>query len=204
MYARGHVGVGLLLYAPLATVLIMGNLFALAAVGWALTVFLSTLPDIDMKLPGVPHRGPTHTLWFAAAVGVVMAVLSGIGASVLIGQGAFDAALWSRVGIDGTQSAIGLGYMTGNDPLLAGGVTALFIGTISAMAIVSHLVGDVLTPMGIRPLTPFSNRKYTLKWTTAANNTANELLHYVGQFAMIGAIFVGSPTAREALLSFVR
>lgn len=27
-------------------------------------------PDVDMKVPFVPHCGPTHTMWFAAAVGV--------------------------------------------------------------------------------------------------------------------------------------
>jgi LmbE family N-acetylglucosaminyl deacetylase len=26
------------------------------------------LPDVDLRLPLVPHRGPTHTVWFALAV----------------------------------------------------------------------------------------------------------------------------------------
>lgn len=32
------------------------------------------LPDVDLRVPGIPHRGPTHTVWFALAVAVVCGV----------------------------------------------------------------------------------------------------------------------------------
>ena len=44
------------------------------------------------------------------------------------------------------------------------------------LGIVAHLVGDVVTPMGIRPFRPVSDRHYTLSLTRADNALANWLL----------------------------
>jgi inner membrane protein len=44
----------------------------LTLVGGAVTVALATLPDMDIRIPGIAHRGPTHTLWFALLVGLVI------------------------------------------------------------------------------------------------------------------------------------
>ena len=35
-------------------------------------------PDVDMKIPGIPHRGPTRTVWFAAAVGAVATIVGAL------------------------------------------------------------------------------------------------------------------------------
>lgn len=73
----------------------------LGATGHALLVggaFLtSKLPDADMNLPGIRHRGPTHTLIALALVGVLVAVAASllvpemaaaIAAGALVGYGA--------------------------------------------------------------------------------------------------------------------
>lgn len=44
---------------------------------------------------------------------------------------------------------------------------------VGFLGIVGHLVGDVVTPAGVRPLWPFSDREYTLSLWTAANPLAN-------------------------------
>lgn len=202
MYARGHVGVGLLIYAPiLAILLAAGDFFALAVVGWGLTVFHATLPDIDIKIPGIPHRGPTHTLWFAVLVGIVNGMAAGIVAAEYASGGGFASPVWS--GQIGSVLAPAAALAADISPGLVGLFAGCFVGAVCALAIVSHILGDVLTPMGVRPFTPFSSAKYTINVTKAANRPANALLHYVGQGAVVAAIFLGSPQARRLLFDLL-
>jgi inner membrane protein len=69
VYRRGHWGVSLLVFAPVGLALVALGRPALAVVGGGAMLWLSTLPDVDHRLPGVAHRGPTHTLVFALLVG---------------------------------------------------------------------------------------------------------------------------------------
>lgn len=102
MYRTGHYGVSLLVYAPVGLALLLLGRPATAVVAGAGVVWLATLPDVDLRLPGVPHRGPTHSLPFAALVGTAL----GGAALVAAGQlGADDprlvAALAAGVGAFG-------------------------------------------------------------------------------------------------------
>jgi len=72
VYRTGHYGVSLLVYAPVGLALILLGHPAAAVAAGAGVVWLATLPDIDLRLPGVPHRGPTHSLPFALLVGAVL------------------------------------------------------------------------------------------------------------------------------------
>ncbi len=38
-------------------------------------VALAMVPDLDQRVPGVTHRGSTHTAWFALAVGLLLAAV---------------------------------------------------------------------------------------------------------------------------------
>ncbi|MXV63169.1 metal-dependent hydrolase [Natronorubrum sp. JWXQ-INN-674] len=71
-------------------------------------------------------------------------------------------------------------------PLVDVGFVA-FAFVVGTLSIVSHLLADALTPMGIRPFWPLSNRHYTLSVTPAANPLANYVLFGIG----VGAILVG-------------
>lgn len=79
MHREGHYGAALLAYTPLGVVatLVAGPQFAL--VGAVAAVGLAMAPDVDVRVPGLAHRGPTHTVWFALLVGVV---LGGAGGAV--------------------------------------------------------------------------------------------------------------------------
>lgn len=57
----------------------------------------------------------------------------------------------------------------------------------------THLVGDVITPMGIRPLYPFVPTSYTLDLVAARNPTANLALLSVGCLAFVAALAVERP-----------
>lgn len=122
MHREGHIGAALLAYAPLGAVVLAFG-FKAAAVGGALAAGgLAMLPDYDQRIPGVRHRGPTHTVHFAGAVAVGTAAVGAFIAYLLPGLGAVDA-----VGV------------------------AIFGAAVGAVTILSHIGADALTPMGVEP-----------------------------------------------------
>jgi inner membrane protein len=156
MYRTGHYGVSLIAYAPVAFALLAAGEVTLAFAAGAVVLWLAPLPDVDHRIPGITHRGVTHTLGFALAVG-----------------GAFGAAGYLSADV------LGLG-----EPRVVAAV-GLLVGTFG---IVSHLLGDALTPAGIRPFWPLSRRKFTLSVTTADSTLWNVGLLAVGVFATAAAV----------------
>lgn len=75
MHREGHIGVSLLAYSPIAFLTTLAGFQELAFAGGAVAVGLAMVPDLDMRIPFVKHRGPTHTVWFAAGLGTLAAVL---------------------------------------------------------------------------------------------------------------------------------
>ena len=167
MYWRGHVGIALLAYAPVAGAVRVAGEPELTVLGAAVAVAFSTLPDLDHRLP-VAHRGPTHTVAFAVAGGAFVALAAAV-ASLAGGGLALAAA---------TPAGTALPPWT---PVFAGGVAAL--------ALCSHVAGDAITPMGIRPFRPLSGWHLTLDLTPAANPSANRLFLGIGVAAI--ALSVG-------------
>lgn len=122
MHREGHYGASLLAYAPLGFVVIALG-FPTAGVGGAvLALGLAMVPDWDQRIPGITHRGVTHTVHFAAVVAVVTGLLgAGMGASVS----------------DGNVLVV-----------LGAGVFGAATGAVS---ILGHIGADALTPMGVEP-----------------------------------------------------
>ncbi|AFK18951.1 metal-dependent hydrolase [Haloferax mediterranei ATCC 33500] len=160
MFRFGHWGVSLLVFAPLGFALVQTGHPELAFVSGAVMCWLAMLPDYDMRIPGISHRGPTHTLLFAFLVG-------GVG-----GGGAF--LLASNVG----------------QPEAAATTLGAFGFAVGTLTIIAHLLADALTPAGIRPLWPLSSRKFTLSLWTADNTVANYGLFAVGVFAVAAAAYL--------------
>ncbi|KZX49306.1 metal-dependent hydrolase [Haloarcula sp. K1] len=73
MYQNGHYGAALLFIAPIGALLIAAGFVELALVAGITAVALAMVPDLDQRVPGVTHRGLTHTVWFALLVGVLTA-----------------------------------------------------------------------------------------------------------------------------------
>ena len=153
MYRPGHYGVALLAYTPLGSVVALAGYEATAVVGCIVAVSLSTLPDYDLRIPFLEHRGPTHTLLFALLVGVALAGVT----TTVVGENTAFAGL----GVVGFAFAVGI------------------------LSIGSHLLADALTPAGIRPFWPFSNRRYTADVTRASSTLANYLLLALGVFVTV-------------------
>lgn len=152
MYRNGHYGVVLLVFAPVGVALVSAGFGGLAFLVGAGALWLAMLPDLDHRVPGVSHRGITHTVWFALLV-----------AGVLAG-----------VGLAAGQVGLGAPY----DPRLLA-ATGAGIGLLS---VGSHLLADALTPMGIRPLWPLVGSKVTLSVVTADSTVGNYGLLSMGVF----------------------
>ena len=162
MYRKGHYGVSLLVFAPIAFVLLAVDQTGLAVVTGGVLLWLAMLPDLDHRIPGIAHRGPTHSLPFAALVGGVCAAA---------GAGLETAAV-------GTSPVAGVSL-----PLLG--------FAIGALAVLAHLLGDALTPAGVNFLWPVSARTYTVGLCRADNTVANYGLFAAGVFATGAAAYLG-------------
>lgn len=75
MKLLGHLGIVLLGYAPIAYRQLRMGRGRRALVGTTVLALLASLPDVDLLLPGVAHRGITHTVWAALALGLVAGVV---------------------------------------------------------------------------------------------------------------------------------
>ena len=79
MYKYGHLGLSLLLLAPIAYILRISGLNATTVIGtYVLISALSSLPDIDMKMrPLIKHRAQTHTLLAGVGFGFLLGAFFG-------------------------------------------------------------------------------------------------------------------------------
>ena len=132
MHKKGHYGAALTAYAPVGLgALTLG--FDVAAVGGGLVaVGLAMLPDVDMNLPNVAHRGPTHTVHFALGVGIVAGIMGAV-----------------------------LGQAATSQWLLTVG-SGLYLAVVGSLTIGSHIAADALTPMGVTPFGDDRHYSYDL------------------------------------------
>lgn len=163
MHREGHFGLGLLVFAPIAYGLLLTQEYALVPIGAAVVSGTASLPDVDQRVRFISHRGPTHTIWFALAVGAAC----GAGGYLL-----------------GTANL----PLVSIDPLQ----TALVAGVVGTLTVLSHLVGDIITPAGLRPLSPLSRKKYTLDIVLARSPIANYGFLVTGFLASGAALIVGT------------
>lgn len=174
MHRMGHVGMNLLVYAPLAFGLAWLGLFTPLVAGLAVVVLLSTFPDIDLYVSALHHRGLTHTVKFAVMVGVL---LGGAGALV------------AYLGY-GTQAGLTVERVhRSHASVVAGGMFGFSVG---ALGVVGHLIGDAFTPQGITPLEPYSDYRFTFDAFDADSGLANGLWLGAGIVLLGLAVVVGS------------
>lgn len=90
MHREGHIGMSLLAYSPLAFLTAALGFQEVAVGGAVVAGGLAMVPDLDMRVPFVKHRGITHTVWFAVGLGglaAVFGVVAGLSQGVLAGIG---------------------------------------------------------------------------------------------------------------------
>lgn len=163
MFRPGHYGVALALYAPVGGWLLALGHPIVAVAGGAGVLWLTMIPDWDLRVPFVSHRGPTHTLAFA---------------------GLLTGGAWAAVGAGATAAGFG-SYVVGPVSLRA------FAAGIVALALLAHLAADLLTPMGVALFWPISDRRYSLSVTPADSTAWNYALFAFGIFATGAAAYLG-------------
>jgi len=113
MHQPGHYGAALVVYAPTAAVLLAFGLEPFAVIGGLITLGLAMAPDQDQRVPGIKHRGITHTVHFAVLVGAVLAVVfGGIGFTRGVGTAAFTATYGFVIGFGTIASHIAADALT--------------------------------------------------------------------------------------------
>lgn len=170
MHREGHLGVSLLLYSPVTYLLISNDLMTVFGMGLVAMGFWSFAPDLDLELP-IPHRGPTHSFVAAIVAGLLTAII----AFYLAYTGDYGSdAFVIEPPIFAYLGAIGFGF------------------GIGVLGVVSHLLGDAITPMRIRPWWPISDREHGIPLVYASDKRANEMLSLAGGLAMTAAFVVAT------------
>jgi inner membrane protein len=83
------------------------------------------------------------------------------------------------------------------DPLVAGAplMNTLAIAGLGfssgALGVLSHILGDILTPMGVNPRQPFGGEVISLNVVYASNEMANNVLSVIGGVALVVAMYAG-------------
>jgi inner membrane protein len=169
MYRDGHYGAALLVYAPVCLLVGVLGYPTLALLAGGVVLALAMVPDWDTRIPGLKHRGPTHTVGFALLVG---AVVGGVG--VTFATAGDPAAVSTDLAALAESPATALGV----------GVLGFLVGFLT---VCSHIAADALTPMGVTPFWPLSDRHVSVGVTRASNRAANVALLGVGTAAAAGA-----------------
>ena len=162
MYRTGHLGMSLLVFAPIGYLLVVAGAPLAALLTGGVMLWLAMLPDVDHRLPLISHRGVTHSLLFAIVIG-----------------SAFAGVCFGLVQVGGDALALEL---LGLNSLGNLGVVA-FGFAVGFLAVGSHLLGDILTPAGVNLLWPIQTA-YSLNLTRADDTLANYGLFLLGVFAV--------------------
>jgi inner membrane protein len=76
MYLLGHLGLALLVAAPVAFVLVRAGRTRAACAGVAALLGSVMLPDADLFVSRLAHRGLTHSVWAALVLGGLFAIVA--------------------------------------------------------------------------------------------------------------------------------
>lgn len=187
MYRRGHVGVAMLAYAPIGFVLLRERQLGLAIAGLLGVLAVEPLPDNDMWIPGLNHRGTSHSLLCALLVGTVLGALGWVIDDQL---GTFLASLdQSTVGpFVGVFDIVGEQLRDLDERALA-----MFGFAVGSFGIFVHLLADAITVYGIQPLLPLSGWRLSFSTLRADNSFANNALFAVGAGALVLIAFTTTP-----------
>lgn len=172
MHRSGHLGITLIIAAPI----ILFFELPLGVIVAGTMVIFTGIPDKDHTLdflPGINHRGVTHTLLFGLLCGAIM----------MYGTTYVTNLFWTDfTGILST------------DLVPTRERFAVLIGIGAALGIISHILGDVITVgskrygVVITPYWPISNRIVRFGWCYANNKTWNLGFLIIGILLSGGAL----------------
>jgi membrane-bound metal-dependent hydrolase YbcI (DUF457 family) len=223
MYRLGHTGIALLVLAPLTCVLLEAHHPLLAVDTIFGVVGIEPLPDADFKFSFLDHRGTSHSLFAAVVIGGVIGFCGWLAAGQLSTvlpslftaiseaarttastlQSLLSSEASARIASLLTALADSFSRVASQLQVLDRQTVAVFGFRIGAGGILVHLLGDVITESGIRPLLPFSSWRISLSSLRANSRLANTGLFAIGALAVavgliatvVGVGFGGVPAA---------
>lgn len=190
MHKSGHLGFALLGWAPIALQLIEAGALGLALAGGVVCLGLTQLPDVDMSVSVLRHRGPTHSITFALAVGAICAR-------------AFEYLEETFVDLLGADSpTLALAPAAPVAPFVPDSSVVAVGALAGVVAILAHVAADAVTHAGVEPMWPVCRARYSLNLVNADNALVNQGVFYVGCAAMAWALLYGTGWA-DPLLAVV-
>ncbi|GAA0237071.1 metal-dependent hydrolase [Haladaptatus pallidirubidus] len=191
MYRHGHLGITLLILAPISYALVQNGQLALAGLLALGVLIIEPLPDNDHWIPGLSHRGVSHSLLTSGIIGLVCA-----GCGWLLGRYlTVPLAHWLQTTVLPATNITAVTIATEQLAALTPETLAELGFVIGVLGICVHLAGDIITVSGIQPFLPFSRRRISLSRLRAASTLANTGFLLLGVLAMGTVVFALSPFA---------
>lgn len=176
MYKKGHIGINMMLFAPVLFLMMIMEFIILGLFGLVCVIYFASLPDKDLQYKFLKHRGFTHTYSFGIIIGIIMAGLYSLLSIFIMSIGLLEASLFNLIFIPF------YGFFVG-----------LFI-------VLGHVAGDVITPTGVRLFQKpkyvpnariFSDKNYSFKVTNASSLPYNIAFLFFGLLSTSMAVFGG-------------
>lgn len=173
MHREGHHGLNALLYAPVALAVTLFGSLELAVIGAVFAVGTASLPDFDRHFD---NNMNTHR--------------SGLWTLVPIKHRGFTHTVWFAVlggVVGGGFGTIAVQMVPQHTPAVVAG----FAGVMTTCGILGHILGDMMTPMGVKPFSPLRKKTYSLAWFLAKSRVANYGFLFLGGTALLLAFGYG-------------
>jgi inner membrane protein len=172
MHRDGHFGLNILIAAPIVYLIITTLSIELGLYAAAIAIVTARLPDRDGHFDADLEYFQSN--WFLHQVpikhrGIMHTVWFGIFIGALVGFCSIAIPIAGHT--DVTKFIIGFGMGT--------------------LGVLSHLLGDAMTKMGIQPFQPLSDKRYKLSWFKSRSLFANKGMLCIGVCALILALYFG-------------
>ncbi|WP_330633793.1 metal-dependent hydrolase [Halocatena halophila] len=177
MHKEGHRGIGLIILAAICYALLPERPILAALLSGFM--FIQELPDKDQGISFLEHRGVSHSFLSIVFLGIICAGVGWAVGTFFFPPIASGLATMSSAGTPASWWGTRLATYDAQ--------TMTFIGfAVGAGGIASHLLGDIITPWGLKPFLPFSKRSYRIARIPADSTYANYGLLILG-FLAFGA-----------------
>ena len=192
MYRHGHIGIALLILAPISYALIQSGQFALTGLLALGVLLIEPLPDNDHRIPRLSHRGVSHSLLTAGIIGLLCAECGWLLGRYLT----VPLAHWLQTTVLPATSITAVTIATEQLATLTPETLTGLGFVIGVLGICVHLAGDIITVSGIQPFLPvLSAADLTVTPSCGERACANTVFLLLGVLAMGTVIFALSPFA---------
>lgn len=184
MYKNGHRGINALLYAPIAAAVIHFTDIILAIIGAVIFIGVARLPDLDRHFDNNMNSNRSK-LW----------------QYIPISHRGFTHTIWFALLLSPLGSALTIILGTAYTTTYPVELFAVYGGTLTVLGLTGHLIGDMITPAGIHPFKPLSDRKIGFGFVNASNTIANYGFLIIGGITLLTVLGWGfNQTNPETLI----